>query len=192
MELQKYRDSLIDRAAAAFSEDLLDEASFEAFASRVQDARGEAELRAAESLLPSAAPASARSVPVPSGRREIALNMSTLKKRGLWVDAGSYRLEAKMSNFELDFRSYADEERFDLDLDVDLSLSNLKLLVPPDWRVDIDLERNSASNVKDRGPAAPTGACRVRVRGSASMSNIKVRRRSSGGRFFAFLFGGRP
>jgi hypothetical protein len=47
METQKFRDSLIDQAVAAFSRDKLDEAALEAFVTRVHNAQGEVELRSA-------------------------------------------------------------------------------------------------------------------------------------------------
>lgn len=188
METQKYRDSLIDRAAAAFAEDKLDEAAFEAFVARVQTAPGEAELRAAEASLAPFLPA-AGPEPVLSDAQEVELNMSNLKKSGDWIDARKYRLVGKMSNFELDYLAYADEEQFSMTLDVDLSMSNLKLIVPSDWQVDCRLTRNSASNVKDRGPFPSRGGNRLVVVGSLSMSNIKVRRRGERRGLFALLFG---
>ncbi len=195
MELQEYRDSLIDRAASAFSRDELDEASFEAFVARVSAASDPAELDQAAARLAPLGPAGGRSSAPASVSaaepRSISISMSSWKQRGEWADERAYRLDGKMSNFKLDFRAYADDPDFRISLDVDLSMSNLKLIVPPDWRVDVDLSRNSASSVKDRGPVGARGPNRVVVRGSASMSNIKVLRRSADGLFLAFLFGGR-
>jgi hypothetical protein len=120
--------------------------------------------------------------------------MSTLKKRGDWVEASAYRLEGKMSNFELDFRAYAEAEEFGLELDVDLSMSNLRLIVPADWTVDVRLARNTASNVRDRGADGLRGAKRLSIAGSLSMSNIVVKRRRRRGErrgLFFLLFGPR-
>ncbi len=197
MELQKYRDALIDRAAAAYSRDALDEGAFEALAARIQTAGGEAELRVLETelaplsgeadLSASAGPASR----APAGSpRKVALNMSNLKRRGDWVEAGSYRLEGKMSNFDFDFGAYAEEGDFTLRFEVDLSMSNLVLRVPADWRVDCRIERNTASNIKDRGPHPGRNTCRIVVEGELSMSNIVVKRlRPGGGGLWAVLLG---
>jgi hypothetical protein len=190
METQKFREALLDRAAVAFARDKLDEAGPEALIVRIQDAPGEAELREAEAYL-------APLVPVAEAQRDLeeardlALNMSNLKRQGDWVDARVYRLEGKMSNFELDYLSYADERGFSMLLKVDLSMSNLKLIVPPDWQVDCRITHNVASNVIDRWPAQARAANRIVVEGSLSMSNIKVKRRRPGRRlgFFAFLLG---
>ncbi|MFA6506114.1 MAG: hypothetical protein WCT14_08445 [Treponemataceae bacterium] len=188
MDTHKFRDSLIDRAATAFAQDKLDEAAFEAFVARVQTAPDEAELRAAEASLAPFFPAAAPET-VLSDVREIELNMSNLKKRGDWVDARAYRLDGKMSNFELDYLAYSDAENFSMTLDVDLSMSNLKLIIPSDWQVDCRLTRNSASNVKDRGPFPTRSANRIVIVGALSMSNIKVRRRGERRGLFALLFG---
>ena len=190
MELQKYRDALIDRAAAAFSRDVLDEASFEALVARIQTAGGEAELRAAEAVLPLPVPADAVAAPRAEAEREYTLNMSNLKRRGDWVDARSYCLEGRMSNFEFDFRAYAEERDFTLRFEVDLSMSNLMLRVPADWQVDCRIERNTASNIKDRGPQPGRGTCRIVVEGELSMSNIVVKRLRPGrGGLWAALLG---
>ena len=199
MELQKYRDALIDRAASAFALDKLDEAAFEAFVARIQTASGEVELRAAEAGLapfvpathPGPAGTAAHAEPAIEGTRDIALNMSSLKKRGVWVDARAYRLDGKMSNFELDYRDYVDVRDFSMRLDVDLSMSNLKLVVPSDWQVDCRITRNSASNVKDRGPFPTRSANRIVIEGALSMSNIKVKRIRPRGRrgLLDLLFG---
>jgi hypothetical protein len=115
--------------------------------------------------------------------------MSNLKKRGDWVDARTYRLDGRMSNIELDYRAYADVPDFAMTLQVDLSMSNLKLIVPPDWQVDCRITRNTGSNVVDRGPYPARGGGRIFVEGSLSMSNIKVRRPGRRRGLLALLFG---
>lgn len=188
METQKYRDSLIDRAAQAFSRDRLEEAEFEAFVVRVQAAPGVAELRAAEASIAHLLPAVAE-VSELEDERAFSLNMGNLRRRGDWVDARGYRLEGKMSNFELDYRAYEDVPDFTMILDIDLSMSNLKLLVPPDWRVEDRISNSTGSNFLDRGRAEVCRSCRIVIRGSLSMSNVIVRRRSRRGGLLALLFG---
>ena len=188
METQKFRDSLIDRAAAAFARDKLDEAAFETFVARIQTAPGEAELIAVADSL-SLFAGVAEKEPVVQDSRAIELNMSNIKKRGDWIDARAYRLDGKMSNFELDYLAYADRENFSMTLHVDLSMSNLKLIVPTDWQVDCRIDRNSASNIKDRGPFPSRGDARIIVEGNLSMSNIVVRRRGERRGLIALLFG---
>lgn len=189
MDTQKFRDTLIDRAALAFAQDKLDEAGFEAFVARVQTASGELELRGAAAdlapLVPVEDPA-----PTLAEHQEVTLSMSNLKKKGPWVEARSYRLEGKMSNFELDYLAYAESRDFQMRLSVDLTMSNLKLIVPPDWRVDCRMGRLSGSNVVDRGSPSPGSSNRIVVEGDLSMSNIMVKRRDPNRRsFFARLFG---
>jgi len=195
METQKYRDSLIERAANAFALDQLDEVAFEDFVARVQTAPGENELRAAELSLPrSVHRAELDTVEqgqTPANVREYVLNMGNLKKRGDWVDALAYRLDGKMANFEFDFRTYAEETHFSMTLDVDLSMSNLKLIIPPDWQVDCRITHNSASNIVDRGSPNTRSAKRILVTGSLNMSNIRVRRRGGRRRGLLALFLGR-
>jgi hypothetical protein len=178
----------------------MDESSFEAFAARVQDANDPAELDAAAAAL---APLFPRDGSVASGKtsrqdlapaRELALNMSTLKKRGDWVDARSYSLAGRMSTIVFDFLEYRDSPDFFLAFDIDLSMSTLKIVVPEDWQVDIRLSRNSASTVKDRGPAPGRRGGRITVDGSVSMSTLVVKRRREGrggllSRLFYRLFG---
>jgi len=185
---------LIERAAAAFSQDKMDETEFETFVARVHRAKSSAELRAAEAFLLPLEPPPSPGIATYGDRspgerrggsreeRTFSLNMSNLKKRGSWVDARHYRLEGKMSNFELDFRSYAEETNFSLSLDVDLSMSNLRLRVPSDWDVDCRIDRHTASNIKDRGPDGAVGNNRIVIDGSLSMSNIKIRRYRRGRR----------
>jgi hypothetical protein len=202
MTISKIRDSMIDRAATAFAKDKLDEAAFESLVARIQTAAGEAELIAlADTFSPILGETMIEpSIPDPSVPevREIGLDMSNVKKSGDWVDARAYRLDGKMSNFELDYRAYADREEFEMTLSVDLSMSNLRLIVPPDWQVDCRIDRNSASNIKDRGAlstkaSSATGSAqnnkRILIEGNLSMSNIIVRRRGEKRGLFAFLFG---
>ena len=202
MTTSKIRDSLIDRAATAFAKDKLDEAAFESLVARIQTSPGETELIAlADSLSPILGETNFEpSIPE---EREINLSMSNVKKSGDWVDARAYRLDGKMSNFELDYRAYADCEEFGMTLNVDLSMSNLRLIVPSDWQVDCRIDRNTASNIKDRGafsatdssatgfttPGPARSAKRILVVGSLSMSNIIVRRPGGRRGLFAFLFG---
>jgi hypothetical protein len=116
--------------------------------------------------------------------------MGNLKKQGDWVDARAYRLDGKMSNFVLDYRFYAEEPNFTMTLDVDLSMSNLKLIIPPDWQVDCRITRNSASNIVDRGSSPTRSAKRIVITGALSMSNIRVKRRGGKRRgLLALLFG---
>ncbi len=194
METQKYRDFLIERAASAFARDQLDEAAFEAIVARVQTAPGEAGLRAVELDLPPSEHGTVRDLTEPdttlANVRDYALNMGNLKKKGDWVDARAYRLDGKMSNFELDFRTYAEDAQFLMTLDVDLSMSNLKLIIPPDWQVDCRITRNSASNIVDRGSLNTRSTKRILITGTLSMSNIRVRRRGGQRRgLLALLFG---
>jgi len=194
MDTQQIQDALIERAAAAFSQDKMDETGFEAFVARVHRAKSSAELRAAEALLLPLEPPPSPGIAAYADRspgekrggvrdeRTFSLNMSNLKKRGVWVDARHYRLEGKMSNFEMDFRSYADETNFSLSIDVDLSMSNLRLRVPSDWDVDCRIDRNTASNIKDRGPDGTVGNNRIVIDGALSMSNIKIKRYRRGRR----------
>lgn len=193
MEMQKLRESLLDRAAVAFAHDKLDEAALESFIARVQDAPGETELRAAAAYLAPLVPlAEAEDTKRDlSEVRDFALNMSNLKRRGDWVDARAYRLDGRMSNFELDFRAYEGAPDFSMILYVDLSMSNLKLIVPRDWDVDCRITHTTASNVVDRHPAPGRSRCRIVIEGALSMSNIKVKRRSAAGRrgLFALIFG---
>ncbi len=189
METQKYRDSLIERAANAFARDQLDEDAFETFVAQVQTASGETELRTVEQSLPPSAQSSERD-PTLGDFREYALNMGNLKKKGDWVDARAYRLDGKMSNFELDFRTYSEDHHFSMNLEVDLSMSNLKLIIPPDWQVDCRITRNSASNIVDRGAPLIRTTKRIVITGVLSMSNIRVKRRGGHRRgLFALLFG---
>ncbi len=188
MELRKYRDSLIERAASAFSRDRMDEAEYEAFVLRIQEARGEEELRAAEESVARLLPA-VPGAPDLAEERSFRLNMGNLRRRGDWVDARAYRLEGKMSNFELDFLAYAEVAEFMVTLDVDLSMSNLRLRVPPDWRVEDRVSSSTGSNFLDRGRAEPWRGRRVIVRGALSMSNVIVRRRGRRGGLLSLLFG---
>jgi hypothetical protein len=189
MDVQKYREALLDRAAQAFAQDALDEAGLEAFIARVQDA-GDAELReAAAYLAPLVGEADQEKWLAET--RDIALHMSNVKRSGDWVDARTYRLTGRTSNFELDYRAYENVRDFDMALEVDLSMSNLTLIVPPDWEVDCRIARNSMSNIVDKGPVPTRGSCRILVEGELSMSNIRVKRRSEGRRrgLFALIFG---
>lgn len=186
MDREAYRNRLIDAAVSAFSKGRMNEAEFEAFASQVQKAGDDAELdAAAAAVAPQVADDGSRAAPV----RELSLDRSTLKKHGEWADARVYRLAGRMSNFEFDFLAYRDSPGFSMIFDVDLSMSNLKIIVPEDWRVDIRLSRNAASTVKDRGPSSG-GVGRIIVQGSVSMSVIKVKRLREGqSGMLARLFG---
>ncbi len=190
METQKYRESLIDQAVTAFSRDKLDEAAFEAFVARVHNARGEVELREAAAEIAPLVPPAPPPEPTLAEARELVLHMGNSKRQGLWIDARTYRLEGKMSNFDLDYTAYAEAQDFSMTLMVDLSMSNLRLRVPADWQVDIRIARNSASNVVDRGPFPNRGSNRIVIEGALSMSTIKVKRsRGVHGGLFALLFG---
>lgn len=188
MEQRKYRDALIDRAAAAFARDRMDEAAFEAFVARVQGAESSTELEQADSSLVALEPAGAPARKL-EREREVSLSMGNLAKRGDWVDADVYRLTGRMSNFELDFRAYRDEPGFFMRLDVDLSMSNLKLRVPADWQVDCRISRNTGSTVKDRGPFPSRCASRVILEGELSMSTIKVIRKGERRGLLAWILG---
>jgi hypothetical protein len=106
---------------------------------------------------------------------EIKLNMGNDKQKGAWVRADGYRLEGKMSNFQMDLTEYDGVNGFRLALDVDLDMSNLRLTVPDGWTIDCRIDDNTASNVKDKGPSGLWGDNLVMIRGRMRMSNIKVK-----------------
>ena len=182
MEDESYRNQLIDSAASAYARGVIDQGAFEDLVTRINALPGIMELAGLAANLPAvfdpALPAAAsggvsvpRSAPVWA---EIGLNMGNDKKTGDWVRADGYRLRGSMSNFEMDFREYEGISGFRLMLDVDLKMSNLKLIVPDGWVVDCTVD-NSASNIKNKGPSAVWGDNLIAITGALSMSNIKVR-----------------
>ena len=204
MDITAYREALVDRAAVAFSRDAIDEAAFERLASRIQAAANESELRLVDAelapLVPleagsaaSADPASSeREEPRPQPReraleseRALSLSMANFKKQGRWVDARRYSMDASMSTLVFDFRAYAQED-LEMNLDMDLSMSTLRLLVPDHWDVDIRIDNNAASTVRDRGPrsheeagneGAAVGTGHIVITGSLSMSTLVIKRK---------------
>lgn len=199
MDITAYREALVDRAAVAFSRDAIDEAAFERLASRIQAAANESELRLVdaelaplvpvESATQSGAPASSErdeNRPRPRERaleseRSLSLSMANFKKQGRWVDARRYSMDASMSTLVFDFRAYAQED-LEMNLDMDLSMSTLRLLVPDHWDVDIRIDNNAASTVRDRGPrsheeAGIDATGHIVITGSLSMSTLVIKRK---------------
>lgn len=213
MDITAYREALVDRAAVAFSRDAIDEAAFERLASRIQAASNESELRLVDAelapLVPAGAVAAASAAvdKAPPGRRRelvadrsLSLSMGTLKKQGRWVDAARYSMDASMSSLDFDYRAYATDDNFEMTLDMDLSMSTLRLRVPAHWEVDIRIDDNAASSIRDRGQGlqdeagnegSAAGTGRIVITGSLSMSNLVVKRhrpRLRRGLFHFFLW----
>lgn len=200
MDITAYREALVDRAAVAFSRDAIDEAAFERLASRIQAAANESELRLVDAelapLVPLETRAAASEDPASSKRdenrprpreraleseRSLSLSMANFKKQGRWVDAMRYSMDASMSTLVFDYRAYAQED-LEMNLDMDLSMSTLRLLVPDHWDVDIRIDNNAASTVRDRGPrsheeAGIDATGHIVITGSLSMSTLVIKRK---------------
>ncbi|MFD4555407.1 hypothetical protein ACFWP5_14000 [Streptomyces sp. NPDC058469] len=101
-----------------------------------------------------------------------------VKHLGNWTEAGRFEVRARRGTAVLDLRSPDLPDDVEIHLDMDRAL--VKLLVDDDTAVDHwDLTWTDRGKVKDSGPA-PTGdkatGRRVRLSGSATNSEIRVRR----------------
>lgn len=104
----------------------------------------------------------------------IHVDHSTISRLGHWTSATAFEVRSRKSKAVLDLRS--PQITGDIDLDLELQRTALVLLLPGDASIDQwELRFDGKGRVKDdQQPAAATR--RVRLRGAAADSQIRVRR----------------
>lgn len=104
----------------------------------------------------------------------IHVDHTTISRLGHWTSATAFEVRSRKGKAVLDLRS--PQIAGDIDLDLDLQRTALVLLLPDDASIDQwDLRFDGKGRIKDdQQPAVPTR--RVRLRGAAADSQIRVRR----------------
>jgi hypothetical protein len=104
----------------------------------------------------------------------IHVDHSTISRLGHWTSATAFEVRSRKGKAVLDLRS--PQITVDLDLDLELERTALVLLLPEDASIDQwDLRFEGKGRIKDdQQPTA--SARRIRLRGAAADSQIRVRR----------------
>jgi hypothetical protein len=107
----------------------------------------------------------------------IHVDHSTISRLGHWTSATAFEVRSRKGKAVLDLRS--PQITGDLDLDLELERTALVLLLPDDASIDQwDLRFEGKGRIKD--DQQPTAATRrIRLRGAAANSQIRVRRGGS-------------
>ena len=107
----------------------------------------------------------------------IHVDHSTISRLGHWTSATAFEVRSRKGKAVLDLRS--PQITGDLDLDLELERTALVLLLPDDASIDQwDLHFEGKGRIKD--DQQPTAATRrIRLRGAAADSQIRVRRAGS-------------
>jgi hypothetical protein len=114
----------------------------------------------------------------------IQADHSSVKRLGRWTEAGSFEVRGRSGSIVLDLRSPALPREIDVELRLERAM--VKLLLPDDAVVEHwDLEWTGRGKIKDGQRPAPSsedadgrhdGGIRVRLRGSAHQSEVRVNR----------------
>lgn len=107
----------------------------------------------------------------------IHVDHSTISRLGRWTSATAFEVRSRKGKAVLDLRS--PQITGDIELDLDLQRTALVLLLPDEASIDQwDLHFDGKGRIKDdQHPTAATR--RVRLRGAAADSQIRVRRGGS-------------
>ncbi len=167
---ESLRARCFDLAAAAFSSNVIDLETYESLAGQIASAtEGTALQRIAQSL---PAPAEAP----PTQTQIVDAQASKVRKEGRWLESPHVVLRGNMANMRLDFRAYAMERNLRVHLELDCSMSNIRIIVPGSIDVIERISENKMSTFKNKhGTAGANNA--IVVSGNVSMSKVKVTRK---------------
>ena len=182
MEELNMRNQLIEQATLAFTRGLIDQDDFETIMTRINQLDTQQELTSLATSLPVIFPSGwGQSSMLTQSEldqfQELRVNSGNIKKQGLWIDSPAYLIVLHSSNMSLDLRAYEDTTNLQLILNLELSRSNLKIILPETWQVGDRIEDKVSSNVKIRSPSINWGSNRIILSGSLHSSNLKVKYR---------------
>lgn len=164
------RSDLIEQATQAYTKGVIDQDDFEALVMRINQLESTRELTGLANQLPAIFSISWGQ----SSCKELTVANGNIKKQGLWLDAEAYKINLSSSNMTLDLRAYEDDTDIQLVVDIDISQSNLKIILPDTWIVIDRIDVKTASNVKIRNPSNTWGSNRLVLSGNIRGSNLKA------------------
>jgi len=164
------RSRCFDVAAAAFSNNQLSLETYEALAGEIATTNELAALQEIEKALPAVHQSS------PAGTQQITADRSKVTKQGRWVESPRVAVRGNMSKITLDFTDYLIEKNLRLDLELDCTASDIRIVVPRNIDVVERLASNKMSVFRDKRRPTPTNNVIV-VFGKLSMSKVKIKRK---------------
>jgi hypothetical protein len=177
--LERQKDRIIDKLTDLYSKDGIGMDSFESLVSQVNAVESETALNAlvlSRSELQAIAPQAQEARTLPAND-EITVSMSNVRKEGRWLISDHVSVKGHMGTIILDLRDYAFEQDFKLFLRLELGMSTVKLIVPPNFAVTERFEHNSMSTVKNRNRRAGPITGAILIGGNLNMSTVKVKYR---------------
>lgn len=171
-QLETIRATCFDLAAAAFSSNQMDLERYETLAGEIASAEGPTDLAEIQARLPRVVQ------PPPAESQLINAESSNLKREGRWLDSSRVKLRGTSSNIRLDFRAYGARDNLRLEIELDCSSSNVRLIVPRDIDVIERIESNRMSVFRDRHKASNTNSAII-LTGNVAGSNIRIKRKKA-------------
>jgi len=177
--LEAARERTIRLLTDRFADDSLDLEQFEAHLDRMYKATTVAELDGLLHDVDARTARRAAAVPaygeLPAPRRVLSI-MSNTERTGRWALPRQLEVRALMSSIVLDLRETTIPAGV-CEIDLLAVMANLEILVPPGVVVE-DLALGVMANVENRAideGIVPVDAPRIRITGTAVMSNVEVR-----------------
>ncbi|NMD57684.1 MULTISPECIES: DUF1707 domain-containing protein [Tsukamurella] len=109
---------------------------------------------------------------------ELDIEWTTVHRKGVWTAPARMRISGSMGTANIDFRR-ADLPYGEVEVDLQVSMSSVKVRLSPTMRVDVSgIGRSGLSSVKDRsGPPEGASGPLVVIKGSVSAGSTIVLRR---------------
>src|SRR5262245_20428487 len=102
----------------------------------------------------------------------LRVTMGSIERRGPWAVPEHLKIRVRMGNCELDLREA--ELGPETTIDVNVSLGNVEVIVPPDLAVEVKVETTGGNVEESLLDAPPPGAKRVRLTGKVMLGNCEV------------------
>jgi len=170
--VESERSLCFELAAAAFATNQIDLERYEAVAGEIAVADNLAILQVIRGTLPEV------SQPPQPPPQQVNAQASNVKKQGRWLDSNRVSVHSKHSNITLDFTEYSSEYNLRIDLELDCTSTNLRVVVPRNIDVIERISSNRMSVFRDkRRPSGTNNA--VVVTGSVSSTKIKIKRKKA-------------
>ena len=167
---ERERDQVVETLSASYAQGAFDVDELEHRLALVHDAKSKAEL---DALVTDLAPSSMALVPA----KRMRIVFGSIERTGPWAVPQQLRARVLFGNLELDLR----EARLAsgvTTIEVDVTMGNVEVIVPPGFQVDVDASSflGSVEERTERSSGAPASIIRVvgRVRlGSLEVSTLR-------------------
>ena len=162
---EQHRDRIVDSLSNTYALGMLDEEELERRLALVQTAKTPHEL---DALVTDLAPSQAL-----VRTADLRVRFGSIERTGAWSVPGQLRARVLCGNLELDLR----EARLGpgiTTIEVDVTMGNIEVIVPPAYEVDVDASSLFGSIEQRTEPVSGTASAMIRIIGRVRLGSLEV------------------